>query len=99
VRLRSATPRVRKSHGVVPRRRSGRIATIAIGDIHGNLPALNDLLGIVAPEVRAGDTVVFLGDYIDRGSSSRQCLPHAQRDWGRIPERCVSVRVTRWTSG
>ena len=50
------------------------MATIAIGDIHGNLPALNDLLGQLAPELGLGDTVVFLGDYIDRGPDSKGCV-------------------------
>jgi len=43
------------------------MATIAIGDIHGNLAALQDLLGQLQHEADRGDAVVFLGDYIDRG--------------------------------
>ena len=50
------------------------MATIAIGDVHGNLPALDDLLKQIAAVVAPGDTVVFLGDYIDRGPDSRGCL-------------------------
>ena len=50
------------------------MATIAIGDIHGHLPALTDLLEQVRQEVDDGDTVVFLGDYIDRGADSRGCV-------------------------
>jgi len=50
------------------------MATIAIGDIHGNLPALDDLLGQVSDEVGREDVVVFLGDYIDRGPDSRGCV-------------------------
>jgi serine/threonine protein phosphatase 1 len=50
------------------------MATIAIGDIHGNLAALNDLLERIEPELCAEDTVVFLGDYIDRGPDSRRCI-------------------------
>lgn len=52
----------------------GDVATIAIGDIHGNLGALTDLLGRLGPEVGSGDTVVFLGDYIDRGPDSKGCV-------------------------
>ena len=48
--------------------------TIAIGDVHGNLPALADLLARLRPELRGGDVVVFLGDYIDRGADSRGCI-------------------------
>lgn len=50
------------------------MATFAVGDIHGNLPALRDLLAAVHAEIAADDTVVFLGDYIDRGSGSKQCV-------------------------
>ena len=50
------------------------MAVIAVGDIHGNLAALNDLLHKVTPEVGSGDTVVFLGDYIDRGPDAKGCI-------------------------
>ncbi len=50
------------------------MATIAIGDIHGNLPALNDLLGQITGEVGNGDAVIFLGDYIDRGPDTKECV-------------------------
>ena len=43
--------------------------TIAIGDIHGCLPALETLLEAIAPQ--AQDTLVALGDYVDRGPDSR----------------------------
>lgn len=58
------------------------MATFAIGDVHGNLPALDDLLDRLAPEVASGDTVVFLGDYIDRGPDSRGCVERILR-WQR----------------
>ncbi|MFI5248125.1 MAG: metallophosphoesterase family protein [Nitrospirales bacterium] len=50
------------------------MATVAIGDIHGNLEALDDLLGRITPEVDIQDTVVFLGDYIDRGPNVKGCI-------------------------
>jgi serine/threonine protein phosphatase 1 len=43
--------------------------TLAIGDVHGCRRALDALLDVVAPA--AGDTVVFLGDYVDRGPDTR----------------------------
>ncbi|MFP4347300.1 MAG: metallophosphoesterase family protein [Thermodesulfobacteriota bacterium] len=43
----------------------------AIGDIHGCLDKLRALMDQVEPEIDpAQDTLVFLGDYIDRGPSS-----------------------------
>ena len=50
------------------------MATFAIGDIHGNEPALRDLLAQLTPFIVPEDVVVFLGDYIDRGPSSRGCV-------------------------
>ncbi len=43
--------------------------TIAIGDIHGCLAALDALIEAIAP--RPEDTLVPLGDFIDRGPDSR----------------------------
>ena len=42
---------------------------IAIGDIHGCSQALEAVLRAIGPQ--ADDTVVALGDYIDRGPDSR----------------------------
>jgi len=41
----------------------------AVGDIHGTLPKLDALLEKLPLE--EGDRVVFLGDYVDRGSQAR----------------------------
>ncbi len=46
--------------------------TIAIGGVHGCPAALATLLGAIAPT--AEDTLVTLGDYIDRGPDSRGVL-------------------------
>jgi len=46
---------------------SGRL--IAIGDIHGCAAALKSVLEAIAPE--PDDTIVTLGDYVDRGSDSK----------------------------
>jgi len=50
------------------------MATIAVGDIHGHARALDDLLGQLRAEAGPDDTVVFLGDYIDRGPDTRACI-------------------------
>ncbi len=49
---------------------AGRI--LAIGDVHGCYRALVALLGVLAPS--SNDTVVFLGDAVDRGPSSKQVV-------------------------
>ncbi len=46
--------------------------TLAIGDIHGCLAALDAVLAAVAPG--PDDLVVTLGDYVDRGPDSRGVL-------------------------
>ena len=58
---------------------------LAIGDIHGCFVALDALWKIVLPS--ESETVVFLGDYVDRGPESRQVL-----DW-LVRESTKSNRV------
>lgn len=55
------------------------MSTYAIGDIHGNPGPLRDLLSQVLPELKPEDTLVFLGDYIDRGPDSRGCVERIVR--------------------
>ncbi len=45
---------------------------IAIGDIHGEINKLNSLLENL--NLAKSDTVVFLGDYIDRGKHSKEVI-------------------------
>ncbi len=47
--------------------------TFVIGDIHGELEALRSLVAKL-PTLDAQDTVVFLGDYLDRGVDSEGVL-------------------------
>lgn len=54
--------------------RTDCMSTYAIGDIHGNLEALDSLLAQIEPELKIEDTVVLLGDYIDRGPNSKGCI-------------------------
>ena len=44
----------------------------AIGDIHGCADELGAILKAIAPA--AGDTVVFVGDYVDRGPASNEVI-------------------------
>ena len=50
----------------------------AIGDIHGRLDLLSELLARISSDIALRPTVrplyVFLGDYIDRGTSSRETI-------------------------
>ncbi len=47
-------------------------ATFVIGDIHGCIRPLEQLLKKIAP--RAKDRLIFVGDYIDRGPESKQVV-------------------------
>ncbi len=46
--------------------------TYAVGDIHGMFDPLIELIKKIKPE--EGDEIVFLGDYIDRGPSSKEVI-------------------------
>ena len=48
--------------------------TFAIGDIHGHATLLQDLLALIRPHAASGDTLVFVGDYIDRGNDSAEVV-------------------------
>ena len=50
---------------------------LAIGDVHGFATLLDQLLDAVAPA--AGDTVITLGDYVDRGPDSRGVIDRLLR--------------------
>lgn len=47
--------------------------TFAIGDLHGDLEALRALVAKLPP-IAEEDTIVFLGDYVDRGPCSREVV-------------------------
>lgn len=65
----------------------GRI--FAIGDIHGCLDKLRKLLALIDADW-AQDTVVFMGDYIDRGPASKEVVD-AVLDLRRKHERVVCL--------
>lgn len=66
--------------------------TFAIGDIHGDLDALTTLLDRM-PAMDAQDTLVFLGDYVDRGPKSAQIIQFIRETLPlRIPAKIVTLR-------
>ena len=68
------------------------MATVAIGDIHGQVKPLCDLLERVRPNIGAGDTVVFLGDYIDRGRDTKACIDAILEFTASVPAAVVCLR-------
>lgn len=50
----------------------------AVGDIHGRVDLLNRLHELIAADMRANDPsraiIIYVGDYIDRGDSSREVI-------------------------
>jgi serine/threonine protein phosphatase 1 len=65
--------------------------TFAIGDIHGDLAALETLFQRL-PTLEASDTVVFLGDYIDRGPDSAGVVDWVRRFLRTTPARVICLR-------
>jgi serine/threonine protein phosphatase 1 len=62
--------------------------TFAIGDIHGCLDKLEDLISLIDPGPE--DCLIFLGDYIDRGDSVSGVIDFLIDLSGRVP--CVFLR-------
>ncbi len=67
------------------------MATIAIGDIHGNLLALNDLLATLESFLEPADELVFLGDYIDNGPDVAGCIDRIVGLRANAPYRVVPL--------
>lgn len=60
--------------------------TYAIGDVHGRRDLLDALLAAIDADTRGRDArLVFLGDIIDRGPESRQCLDLVLQTMERRP--------------
>ena len=59
----------------------------AIGDIHGQLAKLEKLLSALPRQ--AGDTTVFLGDYLDRGPDSAGVVRRVLAEYDAAPDRIV----------
>lgn len=65
--------------------------TFAIGDVHGETGHLFQLLGCL-PTLDSSDTLVFLGDYLDRGPCSAQVVDYIRRLPESTPARVVALR-------
>jgi serine/threonine protein phosphatase 1 len=65
--------------------------TFAIGDIHGDLEALHKLLAGLPP-LDNGDTLVFVGDYLDRGAQSAGVIAFLRALPGQTPAKVVFLR-------
>ncbi len=65
--------------------------TFAIGDIHGDLEELEELLSRL-PALTADDTLVFLGDYIDRGPHSQAVVARVRELEKNGPMKVVALR-------
>ncbi len=57
--------------------------TFAIGDIHGDLEQLEKLFSKL-PKLDKDDTIVFMGDYVDRGYASRQVIEFVRERAAKI---------------
>jgi serine/threonine protein phosphatase 1 len=65
--------------------------TFAIGDTHGRPDHLFKLL-VRLPALNAGDTLVFLGDYLDRGPDAKELVQHLMALPTRTPAKVVCLR-------
>ena len=65
--------------------------TIAIGDIHGDRDHLFVLLETL-PKLESSDTVVFLGDYVDRGPQSAEVIEAVRSLQAEAQYKVVALR-------
>jgi len=65
--------------------------TFAIGDVHGETEHLFRILSAL-PKLDAEDTIVFMGDYVDRGPRSREIVELVRTMPRDTPARVVTLR-------
>ena len=65
--------------------------TFVVGDIHGRCAQLLNLLDLL-PRDESTDTLVFLGDLIDRGSDVPGCVEHVRSLCEENPEKVICLR-------
>jgi serine/threonine protein phosphatase 1 len=66
--------------------------TFAVGDVHGDLAQLTILLDRL-PALTGEDTLLFVGDYLDRGPQPRQTVEFLRQELPRrVPARVVLLR-------
>ena len=61
---------------------------LAVGDIHGGLRALTQVIG--RANVSAGDTLIFLGDYVDGWSESAGVIDYLLNF--SLNQRCIFIK-------
>src|ERR1041384_4756036 len=65
--------------------------TFVVGDIHGRCAQLLNLLDML-PRDPETDTLIVLGDLIDRGADAPCCVSHAMKLCQENPERVICLR-------
>ena len=65
--------------------------TFVVGDIHGRCAQLLNLLDML-PRDPESDTLVFLGDLVDRGADAPGCVNHILNLCRENPERVICLR-------
>jgi serine/threonine protein phosphatase 1 len=90
---------LRRLLGIGPATRPGSIpagqVVYAIGDVHGRLDLLEDLLALIREDAgrhpaESARTLIYLGDYVDRGPESRGVVDAVMAD---PPPGFVTVRL------
>jgi serine/threonine protein phosphatase 1 len=65
--------------------------TFAFGDIHGDIDAVRSVMSQL-PELGVSDTLVFVGDYIDRGARSAEVVTYLRALPDETPAKVVTLR-------
>src|SRR5262249_34112580 len=82
----SGRPALARAHA-----RTMTARTFVVADIHGELHALQPLLERL-PRLTAHDTLVFLGDYIDRGPDSAGVVERVREIQDAGPCKVIALR-------
>jgi serine/threonine protein phosphatase 1 len=68
------------------------VRTFVVGDVHGQSQKLRRLLGLLRARAEPGDSLVFVGDYVDRGPNSRLCVELVLNEFEQWPGSVIPLR-------
>jgi diadenosine tetraphosphatase ApaH/serine/threonine PP2A family protein phosphatase len=88
--LRGDAALLRKAQSLVRLEGPAASPVVMVGDIHGDLMSMMAAIDVAV--TREAGSIVFLGDYVDRGPSSIEVMWVALGLWRRHPDRVVILR-------
>ena len=79
--------------------KNSRGKDLIVGDIHGQFGRLSQALLVMGFDPRAGDRLFSVGDLVDRGPDSMECLQWLQQPWFHAVKGNHEMMAMKWAEG